>query len=103
MSTGLAALSCVECQVPDLACFLGCVATVLSCHDAKMGTRARSPRTRWSTRARRRVTPARSPPRRNGDDDEPRLADEGLPPDDGRDPVSAARPSEAPADLHLAG
>src|SRR5271166_3243774 len=50
-----------------------------------------------------RLTPARSLPRLNGDDNEPRLADEGLPPDHRRDPLSAARPSEAPADLHLAG
>src|SRR5271166_1252603 len=43
------------------------------------------------------------PPRRNGDDNEPGLADEGLPPDHRRDSLSAARPPEAPANLHLAG
>jgi len=48
---------------------------------------------------RRRVTPGRFPPRRNGDDNEPGLADEGLPPDHRRDSLSAARPPEAPAEL----
>src|SRR5271157_1605578 len=43
------------------------------------------------------------PPRRNGDDNAPGLADEGLPPDHRRDSLSAARPPEAPANLHLAG